>query len=128
MVILVCILKYADLESYGAKPSLATNPLWAYCEGKDGVISPTEYESTLWGATVQISFSFVCHLFGSATGKHTTFSAQISDIIVLKKPKMITGHHSHNGSPSKHAYSGPSFSPSKCRCNKFKASPSPDVL
>ncbi|KAF8312434.1 uncharacterized protein EI90DRAFT_3023010 [Cantharellus anzutake] len=42
-----------------------------------------------------------------------TFSAQVGEIIVLKEAEIITAGRAENGSPSKRAFSGPSFSPAK---------------
>ncbi|KAF8329707.1 uncharacterized protein EI90DRAFT_3124938 [Cantharellus anzutake] len=86
-----------------------TNPLKAYREGIEGVIPPSEYESVLRGATVQLSFTLTCHLIGG----RATFSAQVGEIIVLKEAEIITAGRAENGSPSKRAFSGPSFSPAK---------------
>ncbi|KAF8322919.1 uncharacterized protein EI90DRAFT_3019979 [Cantharellus anzutake] len=91
-----------------------TNPLRVYHEG-DGVIPPTDYASALPGATVQISFTIACHLIGSSEGKKATFSARIEEIIVLRPPTPLVSSRTNNGSPSKHQFSGPSFSPVKRR-------------
>ncbi|KAF8313744.1 uncharacterized protein EI90DRAFT_3022552 [Cantharellus anzutake] len=116
-----------------------TNPLRAYHEGVDGIIPPTDYASTLPGATVQISFTIACHLIGSEAGKKVTFSARIEEIIVLQPPTPLVSTRTDNGSvevafrcplsprgsgcnaaiitgsPSKRQFSGPSFSPVKCQ-------------
>ncbi len=102
-----------------------TNPLRAYHEGKNDVIPPSEYESALRGATVQISFTLSCHLIGGPSGKRATFSAQIGEIIVLKKPMIFPANRGDNGSPSKRSFTGPSFSPPKRRRKKINSSSSP---
>ncbi|KAF8313008.1 uncharacterized protein EI90DRAFT_3022815 [Cantharellus anzutake] len=90
-----------------------TNPLHAYREGIQGVISPAEYLTALPGATVQASFTLACHLIGSKTGKRATYSARVEEIIVLKNPPPLLSDRAESGSPSKRQFSGPSFSPVK---------------
>ncbi|KAF8341225.1 uncharacterized protein EI90DRAFT_3116361 [Cantharellus anzutake] len=92
-----------------------TNPLRAYREGIEGVIAPSEHATALPGATVQMPFTLACHLIGSCTGKKTTFSAHVEEIIILKKPATLVSNCTDSGSPSKRLFSGPSFSPTKRR-------------
>jgi hypothetical protein len=82
------------------------------------VILPSEYESALQGAMVQISFTLSCHLIGGREGKHATFTANIGEVIVLKKPEALPSYRVENGSPTKRLYAGPSFSPAKQQKHK----------
>ncbi|KAF8341507.1 uncharacterized protein EI90DRAFT_1745991 [Cantharellus anzutake] len=77
-----------------------TNPLRAYREGIEGVIAPSEYATALPGATVQMSFTLACHLIGSRTGKKTTFSARVEEIIILKKPATLVSNRTDCHDPA----------------------------